>query len=199
MTQHIFVDANILMSRTLMDWLFMLRAETGRMFSIVTSEDVLAEVEYSLRRLHPEAPGRLIVQKRAKIVECVDEVLGDFDATVPYNGADPHDRHVHAAALAAGADILLTNDGGFSDSEDELYEVYRADDFFILIDDGAPSHVQRVTDKQRIYWRDRDGRPLADALRGAECPQFAERVTGHLRTLSGIRRDDLAPVLLTAE
>lgn len=190
MTSRIFVDANIFLSRTLMDWLFLLRAETGRMFSLVTSEDVLAEVGYSLRRMRPDAPGRLVVDRRARIVEFIDEVLTDFDGTVPYPGSDPDDRHVHAATLGSGADILLTNDSGLQTSDDALYEVYRADDFFVLIDDGAPVQVMRVTHAQRAYWQSRKGKPLAAALRDASCPTFAERVQGHLRTLAGVRRAD---------
>lgn len=187
MIQRIFVDANILVSRTLMDWLFMLRQETGGgMFSIITSEDVLAEVEYRLRRINPEAPGRMIVQRRARIVQFVDEVLEDFDATATYSGADPNDRHVHAAALASNAHILLTDDNGFSTDDSVSYELYSADNFFVLIDDSAPTCVQHVTAEQRAYWSSRGGRSVVDALRAAGCEQFANRVNQHFRTLAGV-------------
>lgn len=162
------------------------------MFSLVTSEDVLAETEYTLRRRFPEAPGRVIVDRRAKIVRYMDSILKDYDGSVAYNGSDPNDRHVHAAALASDADILLTQDRNFESDDDEFYEVYRADDFFVLVDDSALLSVQHVTAMQRAYWADRGGKSIVTALQEADCPQFADRVNQHLRTLSGVPRDDLA-------
>lgn len=135
--QRIFVDANVLYSRSLRDWLFLLRSETEGMFQIHTTEDVLAETEYRLRRNNPTMLGGVITDLRKKITDSIDELVGDYDATIPYGGPDPHDRHVHAAAIASHAHILLTNDAGFEGSDEEPYEVFNCDDFFILVDDSA--------------------------------------------------------------
>ncbi|HWO58589.1 MAG TPA: hypothetical protein VNO31_00925 [Umezawaea sp.] len=32
------------------------------------------------------------------------------------------------------------------------YEVYRSDDFFVLVDDNAPHVVRQVTREQTVYW-----------------------------------------------
>jgi len=186
--QRVFVDANVLYSRTLRDWLFLLRRETEGMFQIHTTEDVLAETEYRLRRNNPTMAGGVITDLRKKITTSVDELVGDYDATIPYAGQDPDDRHVHAAAIASQAHILLTGDAGFIGSDDEPYEVFRCDEFFILIDDSASWLVERVTADQINYWNKKIGnrKTSAQALSDAGCPEFAKRVEKHAEKLSGV-------------
>jgi hypothetical protein len=193
MAQRVFVDANVLFSRATRDWLFLLRQETDSMFQIHCTEDVLAETLYNLRRANPGWDGARTAHLRTHLAGSLDEILQDFDGSIEYTGDDPDDRHVHAAAVACNADILLTGDNGFkhSASADLLpYSVYTPDEFFVLIDDSSSQQVQRVTEKQRQYWAQvaAKGRPtktLADALIDSQCPDFAIRVQGHLRTLSG--------------
>ena len=186
--QRVFVDANVLYSRTLRDWLFLLRRETEGMFQIHTTEDVLAETAYRLRRSNPTMAGGVIRDLREKITSSIDELVGDYDATIEYSGDDPNDLHVHAAAIASEAHILLTADQGFDGSDDDPYEVFTCDDFFILVDDSASWMVERVTANQNAYWSQKEGgrKSLSQALKDSGCPKFALRVEGHLRTLSGI-------------
>ena len=87
--QRVFVDANVLYSRTLRDWLFLLRRETEGMFQIHTTEDVLAETEYRLRRSNPTMAGGVITDLREKITSAIDELVSDYDATIEYSGDDP--------------------------------------------------------------------------------------------------------------
>jgi hypothetical protein len=161
------------------------------MFQIHSTEDVISETLYHRRRDNPELDGGVITDLRKKLVDAIDEILGEYDASIPYEGPDPHDPHVHAAAVASQADILLTQDQGFSDDSELPYEVFNCDDFFILIDDSASWMVQRVVAAQVAYWREKPGKhkSLADALRAAACPNFADRVDAHLRILSGIPSD----------
>ena len=191
MTVRVFVDANVLFSRTLRDWTLMLRlAGPSEMFQLHTTEDVLAETIRSLRRRFPMMNGRSMGEVRARIVESIDELVVDFDASIAYTGKDPNDRHVHAAAVASQADILLTIDKNLLNmpNADELpYEAYSPDDFFILVDDSAAKTVERVTDSQRAFWASKKHHSgLVQSLKDANCPQFAERVNGHLRVLSGV-------------
>ncbi|ROP61116.1 PIN domain-containing protein [Curtobacterium sp. ZW137] len=188
MHQRVFVDANVLCSRTLRDWTCLLRLRTDGMFQLHTSEDVLAEVVYTLRRLRPERSGGAVTRLRAAILASMDELIDEFDATLSYTGPDPDDRHVHAAAVAGGADILLTEDRGLGNNDHALYTVHRCDEFFVLIDDSAPWMVRDVVQMQGRYWATRPNRAsggLARALRDAGCPEFAARVERHLRALSG--------------
>jgi len=185
--QRVFVDANVLYSRTLRDWLFLLRRETEGMFQVHSTEDVLAEVVYRLRRNNPTMEGGVITNLREKLVSAIDELVGDFDATIEYAGADANDRHVHAAAVASKAHILLTDDNGFEGSDEDPYEVFTCDEFFLLVDDSASWMVERVVADQNAYWsKKRSHKSLVQALKDAGCPEFAKRVEGHLRSLSGV-------------
>lgn len=187
------MDANVLFSRTTRDWLFLLRQETDSMFQVHSTEDVLAETLYNLRRANPGWDGARTARLRILLTENLDEILQDFDGSIEYVGKDPNDCHVHAAAVACKADILLTADKGLAytaDADSLPYSVYTPDEFFVLIDDSTPMSVQRVTENQRRYWADvaangKTTKALAGALIDSGCPDFAVRVHGHLRTLSG--------------
>ena len=192
-TQRVFVDANVLFSRTLRDWLFLLRIETDSSFQVHSTEDVLNETLYKLRRKNSAWSGGQISRLRKKLEENIDEIVLDYTMDIPYNGSDPNDRHVHAAAAASHADILLTADKTFAQmaQDDSLpYSVYGCDDFFVLIDDSGARAVQRVVDEQREYYTEKSkaGQPvktLSEALIASGCDVFAQRVDRHLRTLSG--------------
>lgn len=113
----------------------------------------------------------------------------DFIVDGSFPGTDVDDEHVHAAALACEADILLTADTGFAatdiDPDSLPYEVYAPDEFFVHIDDTATFHVEAATRKQTDYWRRRKGRaPLGEHLERAGCPAFADRVRRHQSHLS---------------
>lgn len=188
--QRVFVDANVLYSRTLRDWLFLLRNEgRGGMFQVHTTRDVMTEVLYRKRRQNKDAPGKVITDIHNLLEANIDEILDDFDTTVPYDGGDPDDLHVHAAAVSCGAQILLTADKGFASSETTPYEVYTCDDFFLVINESAPRAVQRVIVQQSKYWNARPAKPgrtrksLPQALIDAGCPKFAQAVQTHQKSM----------------
>lgn len=196
--QRVFLDANILFSRTLRDWIFLLRNETqGRMFTVATSEDAIVEAQNSFRKQNPEAPGRNVSHLRRKIVESCDEVLEDYPGKTKGPILDKYDYHIHSASTAAGSHILLTQDRDFLDlpenDKDELqYEIMSPDEFFVLIDDSASQFVSAVTKIQNTYWLQKKSQSntspnmsLETALRKSGCPEFALRVRKHLKNLSG--------------
>lgn len=181
MGQRVFVDANILVSKTCMDWLFLLHQTSGSMFNLASTEDVISEVVKARRRNHPQAPGHSTFRRANLIRKCLDEILIDFPSSLPFTGSDNDDYHVHAAACAYNADLLLTNDSPShftSSPQKETYEVITADNFFILIADSAPELLPPVIKKQQSYWgkQSKNPLPLPDALRKSDCPDFAERV-----------------------
>jgi len=191
MVTRVFADANVLYSRTLRDWLLMLKLETGGdLFSLHTTEDVIAEVLYQLRRRHPRWDGSKIVAARRHIVDSVDEVLEDFAGDIPLPFRDPDDRHIHAAAVAAGSDVLVTEDRGFLDEPVDVidglpYEILSADNFFVRVDDAAPTAAVDVTRQQVRYAVRRGWGPVDDALVAAGCPTFAQRVGQYAERISG--------------
>lgn len=98
MVTGVLVDANVLYSKTLRDWLFLLKLESdGNMFSVLVTEDVIAETLYRLRRNNPAAPGGLISNIHDRIVANIDERVSDFVVDGSFPGKDQNDAHVHAA------------------------------------------------------------------------------------------------------
>lgn len=184
----VFVDATALVSRSTRDWLLHIRSVTDRnMFVIACTRDVVIEALNTLRNLHPSWPGRVTTELMNGFLETLD-IIDDFDAEIAYSGPDPDDRHVHAAAIAAKADFLVTDDTGFKRmaSDDTPYEVITADDFFVLVDDGHPHVIAEATRNQISWWTSRKKKPeLVDRLRAAGCPAFAERVAAHIKVQSG--------------
>jgi len=185
----VLVDANVFFSRTTRDWLFLLRNQTRGMFTVHATVDVVAEAVYSLRREFPNAPGRLTRRAHQLILDNLDELVEDFTVDEDWPGKDPDDAHVHAAAIACRATILLSGDKGFSGVPDDIdvllpYEVHTTDSFFTLIDDSAPDDVRAVALEQHAYWSGRregwQASDLAAKLAAAGCPVFSERVLRHL-------------------
>lgn len=184
---RVFVDSNVFYSRTLRDWLGLLYTRRENpVFQVFWTEDVVAEVIYHLRRRNPGWDGAHTRNVRDVIARTFEVGrVADFTVDGSYQGADPHDAHVHAAALACSADILLTcNTRDFSAGLDRdilPYEVMGPDDFFTLIDDLAPDVVADAAHEDAKYWFERTGEAHPpEQLRGAQAPNFAERVRRHL-------------------
>jgi hypothetical protein len=196
---RVFVDANVLYSRTLRDWLMLLQLRSGgEIYSVYWSEDVLAEAIYRLRRSHPDWDGGKITYIRDLITQVFEGGrVDDFVVDGSFGGNDANDRHVHAAALACSADIVLSDDGGFFsaaeyDERTAPYESYRPDEFFLLVDDSSPDLVRKVTLEQTIHWRNKTGRAdLAGPLAAAGCTRFGQRVRTYQGSLSIPNTNDL--------
>lgn len=183
MAQRVFVDANVLFGRTLYDWLFLLRIESrGGLFQLHTSWDVINEAGTRLRDEHPEWDGEGISSLMSKVQDIFDEIIEVFPGGKVAGMADSGDWHVHHAAEASRADILLAQDSGFS-SDLALYDVYSCDEFFVEIEKCDPQAVQKVIEFQAPYWAKRDGKQLPEALRDANCPEFAELVLKRIRKM----------------
>ncbi|WP_298040090.1 hypothetical protein [uncultured Microbacterium sp.] len=183
----VFADANVLYSKTLRDWLFLLRHETsGELFTVASSNDVIAEVLYWIRKNNTAGPGHLTSRAKQLIEESLDEIVRDFPAGMTFPGDDDHDTHVHAAAMTCGATYLVTDDGGFHSLAAALpYEVHSADTFFQLIAENVPQAVDNVIRRQISYYRDRsNNKTLSSALSTAGCPRFAAIVHQHLQAMS---------------
>jgi hypothetical protein len=183
-------DANVLYSRTLRDWLIMIQLESkAGIYMLCWTEDIMAEVIYNLRREKPELDGGKITRLRDLITrELEGGRIDDFVIDGSFQGTDPNDQHVHAAAVTGRVSYLITRDGGFRSpdiDQDRLpYEVHSADSFLVMVDDYAPEFVRAVAQQQEDYWDQRPGsKPLPQALQDAGCPYFAQRVLEHLCNL----------------
>ncbi|MFI6041231.1 PIN domain-containing protein [Nocardia sp. NPDC051321] len=185
----VLVDANILYSRTLRDWLALLYLHGGgEMFEVMWTDDIMAEFHYHLRKRNPFLDDAQVggIRRRLEGVFKAGRISGytvDAAATYP----DPGDAHVHCAAVHGNVDILLTdNVKHFREIEDLPYETYSADEFFELVDDTAPRAVHAVTKEQLVYHVRKSGDgsvSLPEMLKKAGAPLFAERVRQHLNAL----------------
>lgn len=176
---RVLPDANVLYSRTLRDWLFLLRNASG-MYTVQTTEDIICEVGVATRRKHPAADARKVADLVTALRKNVDEILTSYADDPGYAGTDPFDRHVHSAAASGDVDVLLTADGGFN-FDDSRYEVHTPDAFFCLADDSQPQYTTAVALEQAAYWATRpSSRSLPEALVRAGCPDFSARVTERL-------------------
>ncbi|WP_094764312.1 PIN domain-containing protein [Luteococcus japonicus] len=185
MTQRVFVDANVLFSKTLMDWLFLLHQANGNMFQVHTTEDVLAETIANMRKRKPGAPGYATSRRLELIRDSLTEVIRDYpgqgDPKAPkFSGTDKDDYHVHAGACAGGANIILTCNAASditTTPDEESHEVMQPDDFFCLVTKSNPSCLAPVVQYQLAYWTKRPSRlQLDDALRNSNCSAFADEV-----------------------
>ena len=86
MTQRVLVDANVLASRILTDWLFHLRKCNRGMFSILWTRDIQAEAIRAMRKKHPEWSGSAI-ERRFKMMEA----LIDDTVCLLYTSPSPRD------------------------------------------------------------------------------------------------------------
>lgn len=172
--------------------MFLLRNEAQGMFRLHASEDVLVEAQRTWRRNNPRRSGAAAHRFRTTVEQNLDEVIQEFPSDLDFQGRDPHDYHVHAAALHMRAHYLVTNNSiDFGDLDMLQYEVHSFDSFVCLIDDSNPNAVKKVIKIQLSYWEHQRnaGKPsktLANALRDADAPYFAERVAGHMRFLAGV-------------
>ncbi|MFI6127983.1 putative toxin-antitoxin system toxin component, PIN family [Micromonospora sp. NPDC051141] len=183
-----FLDANILFSRTLRDWISLLALEGDcTVFDVRYSEDILAEWMYRLRRKRPEHSEQAIGGQRRRFVEAFPYGLvtgyAPNDVRCP---PDPDDRHVLAAAIHGGVDILVTEDRLAFPPEcvPGHLSVLTADEFLNWVADRSMSLVQRALSRQLDYYRrslvaeDRTVVELIAYLRKAGAPRFAERLEG---------------------
>ncbi|MFK4835911.1 hypothetical protein ACI3KY_09295 [Microbacterium sp. ZW T2_14] len=177
MLQRVFVDADVLASRTPYDWLALLRDETDA-FQLHSSPAVVADAVRLWHSRDPAAREAAIPRRIALVTASLDEVLAGADTVADPRVGRPEGGCAVAAARTTGAQLLLSSSAVPGEDGDGLpFEICTPDDFLCLTDDATPEAVREVT-------RRRVAEPLAAALAAADCPAFAERVTSHLRALS---------------
>lgn len=186
---RIFVDSNVLGSKTLYDWLFQLRLQSN-MFALCTSDDVIDEAHRVWRRRKPEVGGAMRKNRDGLFRTLFDEILSDWAGGV-VQIPDLHDTHVYNAAAHAKVDILLTaNVSDFGDPDTLPFDLYTPDELFCLIESNHPDLVLEVSRDQVKHWSKIAAAGgsvvgLSQALEKAGCPDFAAAVERHLRLLAG--------------
>lgn len=198
MVPKVFLDADVLYSRTLRAWLFNLAHRdrpSGPAFELIVSEDVVAEALARWRDNNPRVNGGVVANMGEQIREMCT-VVRDYDCDIEFPGEDEGDIHVLAATIESRAGYLVTKDTGFHKLDEAVtdefdFEISTPDDFFVLANDQSPQSAFEATRTMMRYFNNLGREPkLAEKLVNNDCPNFAQIVTGHLAVLAGARVRD---------
>lgn len=196
----VFVDANVLHSKTLRDWTLLLSKHCNR-FAVVSSQDCIVEALASIRERHPHLDGGAIRQISDSIDGALHDVIDDWRGGAIEGMPDEKDWHVVHAATHAQVEILVTeNMKDFAPIAETLpFDLYTPDELFMLIAHNDPEAVENTTREQVDYWhkiearRALAGQPapkrMSEALRDARALEFADVIDQTLRKLASIRED----------
>jgi predicted nucleic acid-binding protein len=174
----VFLDTCVLLKSYLCDTLLSI-AETGA-YRPLWSPMVMTELERNLARRgldDKQVAHRLDQMNRA----FPDAAITGYEATISDMANDPKDRHVLAAAIRGGADVLVTeNLRDFSPDAAQPYgiEVISQDAFLLDQFDLRPVDVLGALRRQASRYR-REPRSVAALLAilgspGFGCPDFAQ-------------------------
>lgn len=176
---RVLLDTCVLFKPLLCDTLLTI-AEDG-LFHPLWSEDILTELERNLVRYGiPEAA--VAHRIRQMTVHFPGSIVSDHRQLIPAMRNDPKDRHVLAAAVRGGAELLVTeNLRDFPASAAKPYDIDVVDQDTFLLDqlDLAPRAVYAALERQVSRYR-RVPRSVDDLLialgsAGSNCPKFATR------------------------
>lgn len=186
MAARVFVDTNVLFPFSVMD--VMLALTEDAIHEIVWSERLLAEWERVIVR-----EGRRSAKSAAAVTQAVRRFFPDCEIEVAryghlvdeMPGDDPDDRHHSAAAVAAGADVLVTwnlADFPAGDLAERGVRVIDPDAYLCGLLRELPHEVAATV--IRLAGEKRNPPvTIADAvarLAKAGLPVFADLLTGHL-------------------
>ena len=179
----VLLDTNILMSKTLRDWVLLLAQESNyRFFTPYVSTAIMDEFGYHTRRRNPMINDAAIQTWKHQITDSCVSIIKDFPVNKPKGYPDTNDQ-------SGGMNALVTNDHELLDyaSTEEAqniqnYETLSADDFLMQLTKYAhPSLFAQVYLVQESYARSK-GHTEIDiprALERAGAGQFAR----YLRTV----------------
>lgn len=132
MSFPVVLDACVLIPMPIADLL--LRLATAKQFRPLWSEDILDEVERNLVRKLNKDPSRARHRVDAMRTFFPDALVENYESLVPRMTNDPKDRHVLAAAVRAGAELIVTLNGkDFPTTSLRPYDIgVRSPDDFLL-------------------------------------------------------------------
>jgi predicted nucleic acid-binding protein len=170
------IDANVLYGAALRDTV--VRAALADLYRPAWSADILAEMVHSIRRERPDLAPERIERTAPLMRDWLPEALVDgYQALASTMTNDPGDRHVLAAAVRAGAHVIVTfNLRHFPPEACEPYgiEAQHPDEFLCHLWDLSPETMAMVLQRQALPLRDPPKTP-AEVVRdmAAQVPDFA--------------------------
>lgn len=188
-TYSVLLDTNILMSKTLRDWILKLALESNyEFFTPHVSSGIMDEFGYRVRRKKPLMDDASIETWKEQILQSCESRIAGFQVESIADFPDKDDLHVHAAAQHGGMHALVSNDRKLLDyaataqgEEVQSYETLSADDFLMQLTEYAPTRLfAMVCLSQESYARSKGytDTDIPRALERAGAGQFAR----YLRT-----------------
>ena len=177
----VLADANVLYSAPIRDLL--MEIATRRGIQLHWTDIIQDEWARALAKNRPDLEPGAIARTRAKMAEALPDarVVGFEGLIDGLNLPDPKDRHVLAAAIAAGASIILTfNMADFPPQGRDAGPVaVHPDNFLRLLALAAPAVVLAAA--HEIMQRRKSEAPhYVETLAKAGLPRFAEELAGLL-------------------
>ncbi len=171
------LDANVLVPVSLTDTL--LRSAEHRRYVPLWTDAILDEVIRNVARLHPEH-GTDSANRRVRFMNTAfpDAMVTGWEHLEADMTNDPKDRHVLAAAVETGAEVIVTNNtSDFPDSACHPYgiSVMRADSFLCEIWSTEPELAKTMIEEQAASLRGHTFESLLDVL-AVHMPTFVTQV-----------------------
>ena len=178
-------DANVLYPSTLRD--FLLRLALERIIRIYTTEQILDEAFNNLWANRPDLDPARLQRTRCLMIKAVPDLLvSNYEEWIEHlDLPDPDDRHVLAAAIAVGADVIVTSN--LKDFPARILTPYgivaqEPDEFLSELHEIAADEMESVIQDMVTAWRSSDAtiKHVFDSL-AKQVPRTTERMR---RTLS---------------
>ena len=173
------LDANALFSPALRDTL--LRAAEYDLYRPAWSQRILEEMKRSILLKRPDVdPARLDRTISLLLAWFPDALVTGYEDLIASMTNHPGDRHVLAAAVRAGADVIVTNNGRhFLPVARDTYAIdVQTPDLFLrsLWDVDADTLVRVLEEQGQALNPPRASRDVVQALRRSSARGFAELV-----------------------
>lgn len=145
----VVLDANVLIPMALCDTL--LRAANERLYRPHWSEETLDEVRRNLIKKKMASAQK--VERRIRIMQEAfwESTVSDYESLIPVMSNDPKDRHVLAAAVRMGAQVIVTrNIKHFPRKALKCYDIepQTPDDFLLHLLDLNPETMIALIQRQ---------------------------------------------------
>ncbi len=181
---RVVLDANVLYPFTLRDTL--LRAAAEGLFQAHWSEQILDEATRNLVKDGVMNAAQAARLRSAMVAAFPEALVAGHEILIPAMKNDEKDRHVAAAAVKAGAQVVVTaNLDDFRELPDGL-EAQSPDEFLSNLFDLAPDALLEIVRSQAADLR-RPPRTFEDVLRALDksVPDFAASIRAHAAAWPG--------------
>lgn len=175
----VVLDANVLFPFTLRDTL--LRAAADGLFQLYWSEEILNEMERNLAKTGATVPDKAARLRRMMMKAFPEALVTKYESLIAGMTNDPKDRHVAAAAVKAGAQVIVTmNLKDFRSLPDGI-EAQSPDEFLSNLFDLSPEGIANLLRKQASTLK-HPPRSFEELLTGLSriAPEFVAGVREHV-------------------